>query len=92
MSIIFLIGIIGNLAFAFKSSFQIIKCYKNKSAKDVSMGMITSDFIGNVCCAAFIFGTTGFYQWPQFVNYGFATLFLIILMGMKIYYDRKTRV
>lgn len=87
--IYWLCGLIGNLAFAFKSSFQVKNCYKTKSTAGLSLGMIIFDFIGNICCATYIWGTTGFTVWLQFVNYGFATLFLIILLIMKLKYKSK---
>lgn len=84
--IFWICGLVGNLAFAFKSSFQVVNCFKSKSTAGLSLGMIIFDFIGNMCCAAYIWGTTGFTVWLQFVNYGFATLFLIILLVMKYTY------
>jgi len=85
-SIIYLIGITGNLLFGFKSAFQVLDCYKRKSCSGISKWMLLADFFGNLACAMFIHLTTGFRLWPQFVNYGFATLFLIILFIMMIIY------
>lgn len=85
-SLAYLIGTIGNLLFGFKSLFQVVKCYKSKSTDGLSFGMLCSDFLGNLSCAYFIFATTGFTLWPQFVNYFFATLFLVILFIMMIVY------
>ena len=85
-SIIYLIGIVGNLLFGFKSAFQVLDCYKRKSCSGISKWMLLADLGGNLACAAFIHLTTGFRLWPQFVNYGFATLFLIILFIMMIIY------
>ena len=87
-SLAYLIGTIGNLLFGFKSLFQIIKCYKSKSTDGLSFGMLGFDFLGNTCCAYFIFATKGFTLWPQFVNYFFATLFLIILFIMIFIYKK----
>jgi uncharacterized protein with PQ loop repeat len=87
-SLAYLIGTIGNLLFGFKSLFQVIKCYKSKSTDGLSFGMLGFDFLGNTCCAYFIFATTGFTLWPQFVNYFFATLFLIILFIMIFIYKK----
>lgn len=84
--IYWVLGVIGNLFFGFKSVFQVIECYKKKSTTGLSAMMLISDFIGNIACAAYIWGTTGFTIWLQFVNYGFATIFLIILLLMKVYY------
>ena len=82
----YLVGVLGNLLFAVKSFPQIIFCFKHKNAKGVSTTMLILDFFGNVCCAYFIFSTTGFVLWPQFINYFFATLFLIVLFIMKLVY------
>lgn len=85
-SLAYLIGTIGNLLFGFKSLFQVIKCYKSKSTDGLSFGMLFADFGGNLACAYFIFATTGFTLWPQFVNYFFATLFLAVLFIMMFLY------
>lgn len=85
-TVIYLIGLSGNLLFGFKSLFQIIDCYRRKSCSGVSKLMLILDFLGNIACAAFIHLTTGFRLWPQFVNYGFATFFLIVLFIMMFIY------
>lgn len=90
MELTYLIGTLGNLLFGFKSVFQVIECYKTKSVKGLSFGMLVADMGGNLACAYFIFTTTGFTLWPQFVNYFFATFWLIVLfIMMLIYRDRK---
>lgn len=87
---IYIIGTIGNLLFGIKSLFQVIECYKQKSTNGLSIWMLISDFLGNTCCAVFIYGTTGFVLWPQFVNYSLATLWLVILFVMiGIYRERS---
>lgn len=85
-AVVYLIGLAGNLLFGFKSLWQIIDCYKRKSTSGLSRGMLLADFGGNIACALFIHLTTGFRLWPQFVNYGFATLWLIILFIMMFIY------
>ena len=83
------LGAIGNLFFGFKSGFQVWKNYKTKSF-DCSIWMIIFDFIGNICCGAYIAGTTGFWTLPwQFVNYTLATLFIFILFVQFIKYRKK---
>lgn len=82
----YLFGIVGNLLFGVKSLPQIIFGYKHKDVSGVSTAMLILDFFGNTCCAYFIYSTTGFVLWPQFVNYFFATLFLVILFLMKLIY------
>lgn len=84
--IAWLIGTIGNFAFGIKSMFQIHKTLKTKTATDISTGMLVFDFIGNVMCAYFMFYTgysTGVWLWPQFVNYGLATIGLMVLLYLK---------
>lgn len=87
--ILAIFGAIGNIFFGFKSLFQIIESYKTKSTKGLNTYMLIADFIGNVCCATYIYGSTGFTLWWQFVNYGFATLFLLILFYMKKLYKNN---
>lgn len=78
----YLIGIAGNLLFGVKSLPQVIVSFKRKDVSGVSTLMLILDFLGNLACAYFIFATTGFTLWPQFINYGFAILFLIMLLIM----------
>lgn len=85
-SLIYTLGMIGNLLFGVKSFPQIVTCYKQKSTSGISKWMLLLDFGGNTLCAAFIYGTTGFTLWPQFVNYFCATLFLLILFTMTFLY------
>lgn len=80
------IGAIGNLFFGFKSLFQV-KANRKAKAFNCSLLMIFCDFIGNICCATYIAGTTGFWTLPwQFVNYSLATLFILILIGQYFKY------
>lgn len=81
-----IIGAIGNILFGFKSLPQVLKCYKKKSTDGLSLGMILADFGGNIACTYYIYKIVGFEIWWQFVNYGFATLFLIILLIMTRIY------
>lgn len=86
MSLALIAGALGNILFGFKSLPQAIQCYKTKSTAGLSLGMILADFGGNVACTYYIYKTVGFEIWWQFVNYGFATLLLIVLLlMMKIY-------
>lgn len=88
-SFIYLIGLAGNLLFGFKSLPQVIRCFKQKTLEGVSKWMLICDLGGNLACTYFIFATTGFTLFPQFINYFFATLFLIVLLIMAILYRRK---
>ena len=85
-----IIGAAANIAFGIKSFPQIIKCYRKKSAKDISAGMLTLDFLGNVGCTYYIYSTVKYAVVFQYVNYALATLFLIILfIMMYIYRNNK---
>lgn len=86
----YVIGMLGNIFFGVKSFPQIVSGYRHKSVNGVSTTMLVMDFFGNTCCAYFIFATTGFTLWPQFVNYFLATIFLIVLFIMKVIYKQKT--
>ena len=85
-TLIYTIGMAGNLLFGIKSFPQVVSCYKRKSTSGVSPWMLILDFFGNTLCASFIFMTTGFKLWPQFVNYFCATLLLIVLFVMMFLY------
>lgn len=90
MSILSILGAIGNLFFGFKSFFQVKENIKNKSF-NCSLLMIIFDFIGNICCATYIAGTTGFLTLPwQFVNYTLATLFIFILIYQYFKYKKHS--
>ena len=48
--------------------------------------------IGNLSAASYIVYSNivaGFYQWPQYLNYSFATALVIILLALKIKYDKE---
>lgn len=90
VSFAFICGAIGNILFGFKSSFQCIECFRKKSTKGLSQLMLIADFGGNVACAYYIFANTGFTLFWQYINYGFATFFLVVLFIMMfIYKDRS---
>jgi uncharacterized protein with PQ loop repeat len=84
--LVFTCGAIGNILFGVKSSFQVVKCYKAKSVSGLSPIMLLFDFFGNICCAYYIFSNTGMKLFWQYINYGCATLFLIILFIMMFVY------
>lgn len=86
-----ILGAIGNLFFGFKSGFQVWKNYKTKTF-ECSIMMILFDFVGNICCGAYIAGTTGFWTLPwQFVNYTLATIFIVVLLIQYFLYKDNTR-
>lgn len=84
-------GGIGALAFATCSLPQVIKAFKTKSTKDISLFFIILSIIGNVFSAIYIFYTNyimNYWQIPQYVNYGTAVTLIVILMFLKIKYDK----
>lgn len=93
-TIMLLIGYTGALSFAICSLPQVIKAYKTKSTGDISIFFIILSIIGNLCSAAYIFYTnyiSGMWQYPQYVNYTLATIFIFILLGLKIKYDKDKK-
>lgn len=85
-----IIGIIANIMFGIKSAPQCLKCYKNKSAKELSTPMLILDFGGNIGCTYYIYSTVHYEVVFQFINYGLATLFLVVLFVMKFIYRNNS--
>ena len=90
-TLVYIVGMAGNLLFGIKSLPQVVSCYKRKSMSGVSPGMLLLDFGGNILCASFIFLTTGFKLWPQFVNYFCATILLVTLFIMMLVYRYRCK-
>jgi uncharacterized protein with PQ loop repeat len=87
-------GVIGAVAFAINLLPQLIKCYKEKSAEQISVGFLILAFMGNICSAVFVFYTnymTGLWQYPIFFNYGVATILTTILSIMKWKYNKRKK-
>ncbi len=83
----------GALFFAICALPQVIKAVKTKSTKDISYFYIYFSIFGNIFSAIYIFYTNytnGFWQYPQYFNYGTALLLIIILLYLKTKYDNKT--
>ena len=87
----FIAGMLGNLLFGVKSVPQVIKCYKTKSTIGLSLPMLLLDFGGNMLCAYYIFSNTGMKLFWQYINYGIATLLLIILFTMMFIYKGNSK-
>lgn len=65
-------GCVGAIAFAINLAPQIYKCYKEKSAKQISKGFLVLAYMGNIFSAAFVAYTnycTGLWQYPIYFNY-----------------------
>ena len=92
--IMLIIGYCGAAAFATCSLPQVINDYKKKSTGDISIFFIILSIIGNLCSAGYIFYTnyiSGMWQYPQYVNYTLATIFIFVLLGLKIKYDKDSK-
>ena len=84
----------GAVFFAICALPQVIKAVKTKSTKDLSYFYIYFSIFGNIFSAIYIFYTNysnGFWQYPQYFNYGIALSLIIILLYVKIRYDNQTR-
>jgi uncharacterized protein with PQ loop repeat len=84
---------LGALFFAICALPQVIKAVKTKSTKDISYFYIYFSIFGNIFSAIYIFYTNytnGFWQYPQYFNYGTALLLIIILLYLKTKYDNQT--
>lgn len=86
-----LCGVLGAIAFAINLAPQVYKCFKEKSAKQISVGFLILAFMGNIG-----FGSNLIYMnWdadfltmlPIYFNYGTATTLTFILSIMKYKYD-----
>jgi len=85
---------LGAVFFAICALPQVIKAIKTKSTKDISYFYIYFSIFGNIFSAIYIFYTNysnGFWQYPQYFNYGIALLLIIILLYVKTKYDNQTR-
>ncbi len=83
----------GAVFFAICALPQVIKAVKTKSTKDISYFYIYFSIFGNIFSAIYIFYTNytnGFWQYPQYFNYGTALLLIIILLYLKTKYDNQT--
>lgn len=84
----------GAVFFAICALPQVIKAVKTKSTKDISYFYIYFSIFGNIFSAIYIFYTNytnGFWQYPQYFNYGIALSLIIILLYLKTKYDNQTR-
>jgi uncharacterized protein with PQ loop repeat len=85
---------LGAVFFAICALPQVIKAVKTKSTKDISYFYIYFSIFGNIFSAIYIFYTNysnGFWQYPQYFNYGIALSLIIILLYVKTKYDNQTR-
>ena len=91
-TLFWLFGVIGAIAFAINLAPQVYKCYKEKSAKQISIGFLVLAFIGNIGYGLYLI----YLNWnadfltmiPIYFNYGTATTLTLILSIMKQKYDK----
>lgn len=87
-------GIIGALAFSVCNIPLIFGMVVLKDGNHVSWMYLILSFIGNFGSMSYIFYTNlemGFWQWPQYLNYGLAITELFILTICKLKYTRETK-
>lgn len=87
-----ILGFMGAFCFAMCTLPQILRVLKRKSTADISLLFIILSLGGNLCSATYIFYTnflSGYWQIPQYFNYSIATTLVVILLCLKIKYDKK---
>lgn len=91
-SIFWFLGVIGAIAFAINLAPQVYKCFKDKSAKQISVGFLILAFTGNVCYGLYLiylnWGSDFLTMLPIYFNYGSAFTLTLILSIMKRKYDK----
>jgi len=86
------LGFLSAICFGLCTLPQILRVRKRKSTADISMLFILMSLVGNLSAASYIIYSNiqaDFYQWPQYLNYSVATTLVIILLSLKIKYDRE---
>ena len=78
-------GWAGNAIFVSAQLFQIVHTNKIKTTRDISYGLQILFFIGDLMFT--IFGAVD-KSWSMFIGNGVSTLFCMIQIAQKIYYDR----
>lgn len=85
------LGFLSAICFGLCTLPQILRVRKRKSTADISLLFILMSLVGNLSAASYIVYSNiqaHFYQWPQYLNYSLATTLGIILLSLKIKYDR----
>ena len=83
---IFVIGWIGALCFAFCAVPQVVKTYRSKSIGDFSWGFLILWIAGEILCGYYVVCTTGLSQAPLLANYLANGLMLGYLVYAKVRY------
>lgn len=84
-------GICGSVAFALCPLPQVVKCFRQRDASQVSSGFIALSIFGNFATGEYVaYGdiVNGIYHVPLYFNYGVASLLLILLTFCKIKFSR----
>lgn len=86
-----ILGFLSAVCFGLCTLPSILLAKKRKSTADVSLLFLLMSLIGNLSAASYILYSNiqaGFYQWPQYLNYSVATTLVLIMIGMKIRFDK----
>lgn len=89
-----LVGFSSAIAFGFCTCPQIIKAMRTKKTSDISLLFVCMSIYGNIAAFSYILYTNlkaNFYQWPQYLNYSVALSFVIVLLCLKLHYDKKNK-
>lgn len=87
-----IIGYISAIAFALMAVPQIVTIILTKSGSGTSWLFVIFNYIGNLCAIYYIASKdiiSGDVHFPLYLNYGVATLNLIILSVLKFRYRRN---
>ena len=86
------IGFVGCLMFAFCNAPQVVKSYKDKNGSGLSSAFLVMQLLGNIFNFLYIEYTNiknGICQYPMYLNYSVALVFVIVLIVIKDYYAKK---
>lgn len=83
---IFVIGWIGAICFAFYAVPQVVKTFRTRSTKDLSAWSLGMCIAGEIFCSIYIYNTTGLRQIPLLANYTVNGILLTYLLYMKAKY------
>ncbi|KAG7395520.1 hypothetical protein PHYBOEH_003660 [Phytophthora boehmeriae] len=83
-----ILGLVGSLLLAASLVPQMVKVYKTKSAKDISLTFQLTYLVGLSMIVAYGFGR---WLWPVFIPATIELCAALTLFGMKIYFDWRYR-
>ncbi|RLN71810.1 hypothetical protein BBJ29_004851 [Phytophthora kernoviae] len=83
-----ILGLVGSLLLAASLVPQMMKVYKTKTAKDISLTFQLTYLVGLSMIVAYGFGR---WLWPVFIPATIELFAAFVLFGMKIYFDWQNR-